>query len=70
MKVREIPNLYEALRRIPKKLEKKTEEIRGRIKILQTTALLRSTRILRRVLESWEDLLSVDFRENHHLQQV
>ena len=33
-------------------------EIRGRVETIQTTALLRSARILRRVLESW-DLQSV-----------
>ena len=34
-------------------------EIRGRVEIIQTTALLRSARILRRVLETWVDLLSL-----------
>ena len=34
-------------------------EIRGRVEIIQTTALLRSARILRRVLETWGDLLSL-----------
>ena len=33
-------------------------EIIGRVKTIQTTALLRSARILRRVLETWGDLLS------------
>ena len=31
-------------------------EIRGRIETIQTTALLRSAKILRRVLETWRDL--------------
>ena len=31
-------------------------EIRGRMETIQTTALLRSARILRRVLETWGDL--------------
>ena len=31
----------------------------GRVETIQTTALLRSARILRRVLETWEDLLSL-----------
>ena len=31
-------------------------EIRGRVETIQTTALLRSARILRRVLETWGDL--------------
>ena len=34
-------------------------EISGRVKTVQTTALLRSARILRRVLETWGDLLSL-----------
>ena len=32
-------------------------EIRGRVKTIQTTALLRLARILRKVLETWGDLL-------------
>ena len=35
-------------------------EIRGRVETIQTTALLRSARILRRVLETWGDLLSLN----------
>ena len=31
----------------------------GRVETIQMTALLRTTRILRRVLETWEDLLSL-----------
>ena len=34
-------------------------EIRGRVETIQTTALFRSARILRRVLETWGDLLSL-----------
>ena len=34
----------------------------GRVETIQTTALLRSTRILRRVLETWGDLLSLNFQ--------
>ena len=34
-------------------------EIGGRIETIQITALLRSARILRRVLETWGDLLSL-----------
>ena len=34
-------------------------EITGRVEIIQTTALLRSARILRRVLETRGDLLSL-----------
>ena len=32
-------------------------EIGGRVETIQTTALLRTVRILRRVLETWGDLL-------------
>ena len=34
-------------------------KIRGRVEAIKTTALLRSARILRRVLETWGDLLSL-----------
>ena len=34
-------------------------EIWGRVKTIQATALLRSARILRRVLETWRDFLSL-----------
>ena len=34
-------------------------EIGGRVETIQTTALLRTARILRRVLETWGDLLSL-----------
>ena len=34
-------------------------KIRGRVETIQTTALLRSARIPRRVLETWGDLLSL-----------
>ena len=32
-------------------------EIKRRVETIQTTALLRSPRILRRILETWRDLL-------------
>ena len=40
---------------------KRTEdlEIGRRVETIQTTALLRTTRLLRRVRETWEDLLSL-----------
>ena len=38
-------------------------EIRGRVETIQTTTLLRSVRILRRVLETRGDLCYPDFRE-------
>ena len=36
--------------------------IRGQIETIQTTALLKSARILGRVLETWEDLLSLKYQ--------
>ena len=36
-------------------------EIKGRVETIQTTALLRSVRILRRIMQSW-DLLSLKFQ--------
>ena len=37
-------------------------EIRGRVETIQTTELLRSVRILRRVLETWGDLMTFKFQ--------
>ena len=37
-------------------------EVGGRVETIQTTALLKTARILRRVLETWEDLLSLNLR--------
>ena len=34
-------------------------EVGGRVETIQTTALLRTARLLRRVLEIWVDLLSL-----------
>ena len=34
-------------------------EVGGRVETIQTTALLRTTRILKRVLETWGDLMSL-----------
>ena len=34
-------------------------EVGGRVETIQTTILLRTARILRRVLETWGDLLSL-----------
>ena len=49
------------LRQTPKNWLKdwRTWTIRGQVKTIQTTSLLRSARILRRVLENWGDLLSL-----------
>ncbi len=48
------PIIVGVLETVPKNLEKTLREleIRGRIKAIQTTTLLRSARILRRVLET------------------
>ena len=54
-----IPIVIGALGTISKSLKSVLEyfEIRGRIKTTQTTALSRSTRLRKRVLEIWRDLL-------------
>ena len=54
VKVTVIPFVIGALRTIPKRLVKGQQytEIRGKTKSIKTTVLLRSTRILRRVLET------------------
>ena len=61
MKVTVIPVVVSAPGTIIKGLVQGLEdlEIRGRVETIQTTALLRSARIPRRVLETWEDLLSL-----------
>ena len=53
MGVTVIPVVVGVLGTVPKDLERRIEEleIRGRIDTIQTTALLRSARILRRVLD-------------------
>ena len=60
MKVKFIPIVIGALGTVSKGLIKGREysEMRGRVKTIKTTALLRSTRILRRFLETWGDLRS------------
>ena len=57
MKVTVIPIVFGALGTVPKGLEEL--EITVRIETIQTTALLRSARILRRVLKTRVDLLSL-----------
>ena len=61
MKVTLVPIVIGALGTITKGLLKGLEdlEIGGRVETIQTTALLRTARILRRVLETWGDLLSL-----------
>ena len=61
MKVTIVPVVIDVLGTIPKGLLKGLEdlEVGGRVETLQTTALLRTARILRRVLETWGDLMSL-----------
>ena len=61
MKVTIVPIVIGALGTITKRLLKglKDLEVGGRVETIQTTALLRTARILRRVLETWGDLLSL-----------
>ena len=60
-KVTVIPIIMGALGRVSKGLVRGLEElkIRRRAKTIQITALLKSTRILRKVLDIWEDSLSL-----------
>ena len=61
IKVTVIPTVIGALGTVTKALVQGLEdlEIGRRVETIQTTALLRSYRILSRVLETWEDLLSL-----------
>ena len=61
MKVMVIPIVIGALGTVTKRWVHRLEdlEIRGRVETIQTTVLLRSGRILRRVLEVWRDSLSL-----------
>ena len=61
MKVTIIPIVIGALGTVTEGLVQRLEdlEIKGRVETIQTTAILRSARILRRVLVTWEDLLSL-----------
>ena len=56
-----IPIVIDALGTIPKWLVKGLEdlEIKGQVETIQTAALLRLARILRQVLETWVDMLSL-----------
>ena len=66
MRVTVIPIEIGALEMVPKGLERGLEEleIEGRIETMQSTALLKSAWILRRVLETWGDLLSISLLGN------
>ena len=61
MKVTIVPIVIGALDTITKGLFKGLEdlEVGGRVETIQTTVLLKTARILRRVLETWGDLLSL-----------
>ena len=61
MQVKIIPIVIGWFGTVTKGLLKGLEDldVGGRVETIQTTALLRTTRILRRVLETWWDLLSL-----------
>ena len=61
MKVLIIPIVIGAFGTVTKWLLKWLEDLEfgGRVETIQTTALLRMDRIVRRVLETWGDLLSL-----------
>ena len=61
MKVTIVPIVIGALGTVTKGLLKGLEdlEVGGRVETIETTVLLRTARILRRVLETWGDLLSL-----------
>ena len=61
MKVMVILIVVGVFRTILKRLVKRLEDLKigGQVETIQTIALLRLARILRRVLETWEDLLSL-----------
>ena len=59
-----IPIVIDAFATVTNGLLKRLEdlEVGGRVKTIQTTAVLRTARILRRVLETWGDLLSLKLK--------
>ena len=61
MKVTMVPIVIGALGTITKELLKGLEdlEVGGRVETIQMSALLRTARTLRRILETWVDLLSL-----------
>ena len=68
MKVTIVPIVIGALGTITKGLFKDLEdlEVGRRVETLQTTALLRTAKILRRVSETWGDLLSLRLQGKNH----
>ena len=61
MKLTVIPIVISAFGTVTKGLLKRLEdlEVGGRVETIQTTALLRTARILRSVRKTWEDSLSL-----------
>ena len=61
MKMTIIPIVTGAFRTVTKGLLKGLEdlEVGGRVETIQTTALLKTATILRRILETWGELLSL-----------
>ena len=59
-----IPIVIGAFDTVTKGLFKGPEDLKvgGRVETTQTTALLRTARILRRVLETWRDLQSLNLQ--------
>ena len=72
MKVMMIPIVICTLGTVTTELVQGLEdlEIKGRMETIQTTALLRSAKILRRVLEIWGDLLSLKPQKKNQLTLV
>ena len=64
MKVMIISIVISAFGTVTKGLLKGLEdlEVGGRVETIQTTVLLRTARIPRRVMETWKDLLSLKLR--------
>ena len=64
MKVMFIPIVIGALGTVTKRLIKGLEDLKitGRVETMQNTALLGSARILRRVLKTWENLLTLKLK--------
>ena len=62
MKVTIVPNAIGAFGAVTKVLLKSQGdlEVGGRVETIQTTSLVKTARILRRVLETWGDLLSLN----------
>ncbi len=66
MNVKIIPIVIGAFGTVTKGLQKGLEdlEVGGWVESIQTTTLLRTARMLRRVLETWSDLLSLNHQWN------